>query len=203
MKKLASWATIDVATQVALDAVPIIERAAVWEKRRKAVKVFKKAVQDHGAAIQEDRCVWCTLQVGEVGRRTPHPDHIAPKRPYGQWTFEARNIAISCEYCNGFAVKGALDTVAGIADDYKDVSFHLVHPYLDDVGEHIEFVGDDLAAGILVRGLSDKGRWTIREIKLDSTHLTTQRARDYLYAREFNKLPPHYQNLFKAATQRE
>lgn len=97
-------------------------------------------------------------------------------------------------------MKGGLDTVSAAAVDYKDVVFHLVHPYLDEVDDHIGFVGDSLIEGFLIRGLSDKGIWTIRELKLDSTHLTTQHARDYLFARELGKLPPHFQDLFKSAT---
>jgi 5-methylcytosine-specific restriction endonuclease McrA len=84
----------------------------IWEKSQHGcVKAFKRRILEQGLVIQELRCAWCTLLIGEQGRRSIHRDHIAPKQSYPQWTFLPKNLVLACEYCNGFAVKSRLDTV--------------------------------------------------------------------------------------------
>lgn len=130
MKKFDACAVIEAAIQNTLDAVPDDEKAKYWEARSEEVRQFKRCIHDQGLVIQGERCAWCTLFIGERGRRTAHRDHIAPKSTYPQWTFAAKNLVLACEYCNGFAVKSDLDTVGVIGPTYDSTMFLLVHPYL-------------------------------------------------------------------------
>jgi hypothetical protein len=188
MINLDVCATIGAVVQTAMNAIPDEEKSDAWSRQTNAIKNFKSAVMVHGLAVQNKKCVWCTLAIDEEGRRTAHRDHIAPKGKHGNWTFEPFNIAISCEYCNGFKVKGEVETVATAAANYVDSDFLIVHPYLDDTTEHIEFVDNEAGHPIVIEGLTDRGIWTIDTMQLASTHLTKQRAQEFIFARETEAL---------------
>jgi hypothetical protein len=195
MLKLDESAAIDAAVQSALDLVPAEARKDQWSRQTNDVKAFKSAVKDHGMHVQSAKCVWCESKIGFTGRRSAQRDHIAPKDLYSRWTFEADNIALSCEYCNGFEVKKTLDTIEVIAADYGDCSFRIVHPYFDDPAVHIGFVLENQR--VVMRGLSPKGIWTIGNMKLDSPSSTASRALDVVL--EDAALPEHLAILVRQA----
>jgi hypothetical protein len=204
MLNLDKAAEIDEEVQAKLDAIPVLDRAGKWNSRAEAVKIFKESILTHGLKEQDNRCVWCTLPVGAKGRRTPHRDHIAPKKKYSRWTFHAKNLAIACEYCNGFSVKKDLDPVDVDNDDYDAITFLLVHPYLEDATLHLSFVeneGED-EPGVVIKGHSDKGLWTIEKLDLDTPGMTIERAKELLYHRARKDLPAHFQQLLEQATER-
>ena len=187
-------ASIDIAVAADLDTVPEDARSDEWDRRTNSVKAFKKAIDDHCSAIQDGQCVWCELEIGANGRRSVHRDHIAPKSSYGKWTFEPMNIALACEYCNGFAVKGRLDTVDQVGATYSNSSFVVVHPYLDTPDLHIVFVEEERIA---IQALSEKGRWTIEKLQLDSPTLTKVRAMDRVLQEA--EIPADKEELLKQA----
>lgn len=195
MLKIEECATIDAAIQSALDLIPAHERKDQWVRQTNIVKAFKKAVKEHGMHVQEAKCVWCESKIGFAGRRSAQRDHIAPKDLYSCWTFEAENIALSCEYCNGFEVKKTLDTIDVVAANYAECSFRVVHPYFDDPAAHIGFVNEHQR--IVLRGLSPKGIWTIGELRLDSPSSTASRALDVVLSD--NSLPEHLASLIRQA----
>lgn len=176
MLNLHAYATVDKDVLDELQAVDDDAKKAEWSRQTNSVKAFKKAVMDHGMAEQDSKCVWCESKLGLKARRSAHRDHIAPKGDYGKWTFLPANIAVACEACNGFTVKSDLDTIAVEAPNYEDCNFRVVHPYLDNPGEHIEFVQEEKK--IVMVGLSVKGRWTIENLQLDGTAATERRAFD-------------------------
>jgi hypothetical protein len=196
---LPQSATIDPVIQKKLDAYPVDIRPKRWNGKAKSVTHFKLEVLKHGLTIQSGKCAWCQLAVGEEGRRTPHRDHIAPKAKHAKWTFLPQNIVISCEYCNGFAIKGEIDTISVLADDYERCTFHVVHPYIDDATIHVRFVPDATNAPIIIQSLSDKGAWTIQKLKLDTPSMTLERAKSHLYERYAAQLNPADRALFTEA----
>lgn len=200
MKKIKP-ATIEAGIQTELDAINIADRSKNWDKsRRNCIKRFKASILLHGMQEQNEQCVWCTLTIGEAGRRTAHRDHIAPKGIYPQWTFVAKNLVLACEYCNGFSVKNDLDTVATAGITYDQTTFKIIHPYIDTPSDHIEFV--DQVDKVLIQGISDKGKWTIENMKLDSSGLTTLRAKDLVFSRVIQNIPEEDALLLKQATGR-
>lgn len=204
MLDLTDPATIDAQDQADLDLIPVDERSANWASRRKLIQRFKAAVHTHGIAAQLSRCVWCTLPVGAAGHRTPHRDHIAPKKLYPQWTFTPKNLAIACEYCNGFSVKVDLDTIEVVDAQYDQCVFRIVHPYIDVVSLHVDFMEDQVAAQrVVIQGHTPKGIWTIGQLKLDSPEMTNLRARELAADRAVKKLSPYYQTLLAQATGRQ
>lgn len=202
MINLNEWATVRKECLDALEVVAVSKKAAEWDRQTNNVKEFKAAIKTEGMRIQHDRCAWCTLPIGARGRRTAHRDHIAPKKQYPKWTFLPKNLVLTCEYCNGFSVKCDLDTIQTEAENYDDIEFHIVHPYIDEVDQHVKFSLDATGHGVVIEGVSEKGRWTIKEMQLDDGHLTVLRAQEYAYQAMINSLPAHYAQLFSEATGR-
>jgi uncharacterized protein (TIGR02646 family) len=200
MLDLNQFPAVDQSILDELSKISYGERAAAWNKKGKYVISFKRKIKEDGLKIQESRCVWCTLLLGKRGHRTAHRDHIAPKGDYPHWTFVPKNLVLACEYCNGFSVKCALDTVKVVASTYEGSEFFIVHPYEDNVVEHISFTELDKGAQITINGLSPKGVWTVQNMKLDSPELTVLRAQDHLYQKMFGSLPKHFKALLLKAT---
>lgn len=149
-----------------------------WKSQVNEVKQFKKQLKKEGLLLQEGRCAWCSLLLGKEGRRSVHRDHIAPKSIYGQWTYHPLNLVLVCDFCNT-EVKKDLDTVQVGRDPYEASEFWLVHPYLEDaIEDHIVFEDFEDGIGIIIVGKSDKGRWTIDKLQLDSPSMTVRRAEE-------------------------
>ncbi|WP_236423153.1 hypothetical protein, partial [Pseudomonas syringae] len=65
---------------------------------------------------------------------------------------------------------------------------------------HIQFDGDDLALPVIIKGITRKGRWTIKNIQLDTTVMTTLRAKEAFYAnRHRYRLSQSEEDLLQAA----
>lgn len=200
MIKLNRCALIDHAILTALEKYPVAMRPARWDGRAKAVKSFKDEVMSQGLAIQSQKCAWCTLSVGPHGRRTAHRDHIAPKAKHPQWTFLAMNLVIACEYCNGFSVKGEIDTVQKFGETYEGCEFLAVHPYLDEPRDHLEFVESNGNLSVVIRSDTSKGLWTIKYLQLDTPGATLERAKDRLWEEYAGNLSPADQSLIAFAS---
>lgn len=202
MLNLAACANIKDADLTAVAAVLSKPNTKGWKSQAGCVKKFKSDIMTQGLKLQGSRCVWCTLAISEKGHRTAHRDHIASKDLYSQWTFTPMNLAISCEYCNGFMVKGALDTISVCAEYYEHCQFLIVHPYIDDTDIHIKFVDNEAGHPVLIEGLTDRGVWTIDAMGLASTHLTKQRAQEFIFARETAALDAADLDILKRALDR-
>ncbi len=170
-----------------------------WKSQVNEVKEFKRQLKKEGMVLQGGRCAWCGLPLGESGRRSVHRDHIAPKARYGQWTYHPMNLVLVCDYCNT-EVKKTLDTVRIVGDCYESSEFLIVHPYLEDtIEEHIVFEEILGGVGILIIGKSDKGRWTIEKLHLDSPSMTVRRAEEANIRRLMKNLAASDQVLYAKA----
>jgi len=200
---LDACALIADANLAAVEAVLNQPETKGWASQANCVKNFKSEIMTQGLQMQASRCVWCTLEVAEEGHRTAHRDHIAPQKQYLQWTFTPMNLAISCEYCNGFKIKGDLDIVLVCAEQYAESEFLIVHPYIDDTSTHIQFVDNEAGHPILIEGLTDRGIWTIDAMSLASSHMTKQRAQEFIFARETEALAAADLDILKRALDRQ
>jgi len=106
-----------------------------WSRQRIAVQNFVT----WALANQQQQCAFCGYFVGDVAhRRAWAVDHFAPKGTtlYPQWTFEPLNLIVTCHSCNSVFKKG-FNTVVTAGVSYADTKFRLVHPYLDDIDDHV------------------------------------------------------------------
>lgn len=137
------------------------------------VKSIKTRIKHILLANQNDICGYCGLDLG--GTSEGQIEHIAPKARYPQFTFERENLVMACHYCNGFSKKGNHNTIFTLNPVYNLSVFKLVHPYIDDHSLHYEWVSQNRR--ILIKGISTKGKYSIRVFKLDELKLTELRAK--------------------------
>ena len=86
------------------------------------------------------------------------------------------NLCLSCKMCN---TKKSIKTVYNLPHsqvvDFPTTSdgYKIIHPYLDQYSDHIEIVDD-----ILYRGITSKGRETIKLCVLNRYQLAATRAEE-------------------------
>ncbi|MCR5888348.1 hypothetical protein LRS06_11350 [Hymenobacter sp. J193] len=99
---------------------------------------IKSAIKKRLKTIQGNNCIYCGLHFKIVG--TSQREHIADKANYPEFVFERYNIALACSYCNGFDKKGVINTINKHDYDYSKCEFNIIHPYFDNIDDHIDFL---------------------------------------------------------------
>lgn len=147
-----------------------------WDLSIQEVKDFKSILKAQLKKIQNNKCAYCGLTMGETSRF--EIEHIAPKggkkRPaYTMYTFTPINLVLACNLCNSPEKKGQYNTISNnpIAPYYTLNTFKIVHPYLDDHAVHYGW------AGSLIRALTPQAIESIRIFQLDSTAHTEAREK--------------------------
>lgn len=115
---------------------------------------------------QKGRCAYCSLTLGRQGRRSSSVDHFVRKGGADgvpQWTYELLNLLLACEQCNSKLKKQFLALDGLPLEPYRRNAFHIVHPYLDKVDEHIKGgYSGGAAKPTTPRDLTPKGAESIR-----------------------------------------
>jgi uncharacterized protein (TIGR02646 family) len=150
-----------------------------WDRKDKAIKIFKNLLRKQLLKAQNDCCAYCGLPLGETGKT--EIEHLAAKggaqRPkHVEFTFEVENLYLSCNLCNSPSKKGTKETI--IYKDpitYSNCTFKIVHPRYDTPSQHYSWVVS--AEEVLIQGISSKGRESIKMFHLDSSPHTEARAR--------------------------
>lgn len=150
-----------------------------WDRKDKAIIIFKRLLRKQLLTAQNNCCAYCGLPLGETGKT--EIEHLVakggPKRPkHIEFTFEVENLYLSCNLCNSPLKKGTKETL--IYKDpisYSNCTFSIVHPRYDTPNLHYSWVVS--AVEVLIQGITDKGRESIKMFKLDSTPHNEARAR--------------------------
>ena len=135
--------------------------------------LIKISVKSQLLAYQDHICAYCGLDLG--GTSEGQIEHIAPKARYPQFTFEIENLVMACHYCNGFSKKGNHNTIQTRHAIYNTCVFKLVHPYFDDPSLHYDWVVNNKK--VIIKGISNKGEYSIRIFKLAEPKITELRAK--------------------------
>jgi len=107
---------------------------------------------------------------------TAEVEHVVNKGSRLDWMFLPQNMVLSCKLCNSSkGTKKALKdmTLSDYPDDGEEFLF--VNPYFDRYSEHIEIKND-----ILYMGITDKGKYTVKECHLNRPKLTIARAEEVI-----------------------
>lgn len=160
-----------------------------WTRDEDCIKSFKDELKKKLIKNQNEKCAYCGLPLSS---RNPEIDHIAPKggpqRPYHvECTFLPINLVYACHHCNSSGCKGQNDTVESKngSTDYRQWSFKLVHPYLDDPTEYFEI---DEHGNILSLpkktadiGKQKKAKYTIEMFELNTESILTELAKQVFF----------------------
>lgn len=101
-----------------------------------------------------------------------HREHIVYKDAHPQWMFLPKNLCIACPTCNEY--KGTTEVLTNpLTKEYPKTGagFKIIHPMYDRYSDNIELVG-----GILYRGKTEKGVFTINTCHLYRVDLAEERA---------------------------
>lgn len=156
-----------------------------WESQRTVVKKFKDGIKVVLRKAQVGLCCFCRRQLHDDG--DVDIEHFVDKNLYPLYTFEIRNLGLSCGTCNSnkngrfrslrtrfrdryanqgpwFPITPTISRRIGPSNPFplNEEDFRWVSPHFHNYSEHIVF------AGVFVfRGISPQGRRTIRGCKLN------------------------------------
>lgn len=148
-----------------------------WDSGKKYIKTFKINLRKDMYEKQNKLCAFCRVHV-PLACVPMHREHIVYKGKHPQWMFLPENLCIACPNCNEF--KGTTEVLVDSgARTYPKSGdgFKIIHPLYDKYSDHIELVG-----GILYRGKTVKGKFTIDTCHLYRVELAEERADQKMYS---------------------
>ncbi len=132
---------------------------------------LKRKIKDHFLGKGVPCCCYCRLSMSAWHRITIDTEHVLPKQRFPRYTFDVRNLNISCKRCN-MGIKGAdVSFYLGLpneADPFKSELYSFIHPNLDDASEHLQVVVLQLDNGLLINYFpkTPKGHATLEYFRL-------------------------------------
>lgn len=148
-----------------------------WESGTNAITNIRDSIGGQLRGFQNGKCCFCGLNYDETGQG--QIEHIAPKkgrpREYPEFSFHELNLAMACQLCNSKTMKGEYNSIATYNANYRQCTFRIVHPYLDNHALHYRWNHGLLR--VVITGISNEARESIRLFKLAEEHRTTARAK--------------------------
>lgn len=148
-----------------------------WERGTNDIKAIRDSIGFQLRGFQNGKCCYCGLNYDETGQG--QIEHIAPKkgRPkeYPEFSFHKLNLVMACQLCNSKSMKGEYNSIDNYDVNYSDCTFKIVHPYLSDHTLHYKWSYGIL--NVVITGLSNEAKESIRLFKLAEEYRTTARAR--------------------------
>lgn len=142
-----------------------------WNSGKNGIKSFKKNLRNDMYKKQNNLCAFCRIHV-PLACVPMHREHIVYKNKHPQWMFLPENLCIACPTCNEFkGTKEVLDNPDIKTYPNTSKGFKIIHPLYDKYSDHIELVN-----GILYRGKSAKGNFTIATCHLYRVGLAEERV---------------------------
>jgi len=146
------------------------------------MKTIKKNMKERLLSLQGNQCVYCRRMIDVRTKYDGDREHFANKKKYPRFTYEKYNLFLSCITCNR-PLKSTFDTIATYNDNYKRCIFTIVHPILDNVDDHIQYIEEAMP-----EKLTDKGEATIKLFNLADRFIVRENEKE-LRQREFEALP--------------
>ena len=102
---------------------------------------IKKNILDHLRIQQNNTCCYCKYPLG-FDIKQVDIEHIVPKSEYEKFTFETRNLALSCPACN--TKKSIKPVLKNRVVNYpiNGTNIIIIHAHYDDYSSHIDVVNN-------------------------------------------------------------
>lgn len=122
---------------------------------------------------QNNTCCYCKYQLG-FDIKQVDIEHIIPKSEYEKFTFENRNLALSCPACN--TKKSTKPVLNNAISNYPTdgTNFVIVHAHFDEYSNHIDIINNCVFVA-----KTNKGSETITFCELFRLSTVEQRAKAY------------------------
>lgn len=142
---------------------------------------IKARIYAYHKGLQGEMCCYCLRNLKGEFKLVIDTEHILPKEKYRPHTFDIWNLSVSCKRCN-MNVKGQrtdfLKDPTFVAFKKEDESaYHLVHPNLDEVREHLarislEVDGQRLVSYV-IKNNSEKGSFSVDYFRLRELEISS------------------------------
>jgi hypothetical protein len=160
---------------------------------------LKRKIKDYFLGLGISSCCYCGLSMSAWHRITIDIEHVLPKGRFPEYTFEVKNLNISCKRCN-MTIKGEKISFylgnAGESDPFRSVLYKFLHPNYDVRKDHLRIVNvqvdNDLLLKYYVVPGSAKGEETYDFFKLKELETNTfDRAQGESAQDGIEALPPN------------
>lgn len=140
-----------------------------WDKN--IFNALKGNIRDTLRPEQDNKCCYCKRELGHDIKEVDI-EHIIPKATYSAFTFEPKNLALSCPACN--TIKGDKPTINKKIVRHPNHSKHhtIIHAHYDDYSQHIL-----IHNGCVFEPISKKGSHTITVCELFRLKLVEKKAK--------------------------
>ncbi|MDM5131872.1 hypothetical protein OB962_12865 [Aeromonas piscicola] len=158
---------------------------------------LKTKIKNELKKLNGEYCSYCGTSLRVLGVNydsNSQRDHILPKEKYRHFTFEMKNIALACARCNGLDYKSSNDYCSNYNDNYDFIKTSIVHPYLDDIENHIEI--NDIGVACVLNN-SEKAINTINEFDINDEALVVLRGGYLITQDQENKLSNADKNFIR------
>lgn len=134
---------------------------------------IKQKIIAHLRLQQNNTCCYCKYQLG-FDIKQVDIEHIIPKSEYEQFTFESKNLALSCPACN--TKKSTKPVLNNAIVNYPNngVNFIIIHAHYDEYSNHIDVINNCVFVA-----KTKKGSETITFCELFRLNTVEQKAKAY------------------------
>lgn len=144
-----------------------------WENS--SLKAYKNRVRQYYRQQQNRKCVYCRMDVSSATGYF-HIEHIVPKSVHPEWMYEPFNLCLACPQCNSTKnIQEVLDNTDITDLPTESSDYLIIHPHVDRYFDNIEIVD-----GLLYKGLTKKGEYTMKLCNLTRPELLSERARVFI-----------------------
>jgi hypothetical protein len=133
---------------------------------------LRRKIKDHFMAVDVPCCCYCRLSMSPWHRITIDVEHVLPKQQFPRFTFDPRNLNISCKRCN-MEIKGTdIAFYLGQANEaapFRSQLYSFAHPNLDAPNDHLQILSLQVNAKLLIWYLrqTPKGEFTYEYFELN------------------------------------
>lgn len=145
-------------------------------------KPLKKRIKTYLLAKTSHCCCYCRRSLHHWHGLTIDPEHVLPKGngKFPQFTFELKNLSISCKRCNMGIKRDDTSFYIGTlneADPFKSEHYEFIHPNLDVANDHLEILTVQYNEKLMIKyevvGASKKGRYAYEYFELQKLELNS------------------------------
>lgn len=142
-----------------------------WEKG--VFDDIKKNIVDHLRPQQANTCCYCKYQLGHDIKQVDI-EHILPKSKYEKFTFNGKNLALSCPACNTIKSTKEVLTKSVVRYPRNSNNFKIIHAHYDNYSDHIDIVNKCIFVS-----KTSKGSETITVCNLFRLSVVEEKAKAY------------------------
>lgn len=151
-----------------------------WDQE--AAKPLKDKIKPILLARTHHCCCYCRRSMHGWHGLDIDIEHVLPKGAgnFPQYTFELRNLSVSCKRCN-MSIKGSdksfYSAGANELNPFKSEHYKFIHPNLDNIDDHLEFISEQWNAKIMIKYFvadkSLKGRYAYKYFRLEKLEINS------------------------------